>query len=87
MIGPVLAVVDPDIEGECVTRTCYELSQVTELLACIPLRVRLDSLLSELFTNDGHVIVIITTPLTLKNHYSDIVGRRDIAFFVSNCNA
>lgn len=86
MTEPVLAAIDPDIDGECVTSTCYELAQVTELLACIPLRVRMDSLLSELLANDGYVIVIITTPLTLKNHYSDIVGKYGIAFFVSNCN-
>jgi hypothetical protein len=81
-----VAIIDPDMDEECIVNVCSELAKITKLLACIPTRARVNpSMLSEPHTNDNHITVVITTPFALKD-YSSMVGQPGIAFFVFNCS-
>lgn len=85
MTQNAVAIVDPDMGEECIVNVCSELAKITELLACIPTRARVNpSMFFEPYTNDNHITVIITIPLALK-YYGSMVGQPGIAFFVFNC--
>ena len=86
MTQAAVAIIDPGMDEECIVNVCSELAKITKLLACVPTRARVNpSMLSELYTNNNYVIVIITTPFVLKD-YSGMVGQLGIVFFVFNCS-